>query len=67
MLNIPLQEAKDKLSELISLVEQGEEIFIIADNKTKIKLVSFTEKPKKESFYRCLTSISYTALRILLL
>lgn len=50
MLNIPLQEAKDKLSELISLVEQGEEIFIIADNKTKIKLASFTEKPKKRVF-----------------
>ena len=50
MLNISLQEAKDKLSELINLVEQGEEIFIIGDNKTKIKLVSFTEKPKKRVF-----------------
>jgi len=50
MLSISLQEAKDKLSELINLVEQGEEIFIIGDNKTKIKLVSFTEKPKKRVF-----------------
>ncbi len=50
MLNIPLQEAKDKLSELINLVEQGEEIFILADNAVKIKLVSFTEKPKKRQF-----------------
>ena len=50
MLNISLQEAKDKLPELINLVEQGEEIFIIGDNKTKIKLVSFTEKPKKRVF-----------------
>ncbi len=54
MLNISLQEAKDKLPELINLVEQGEEIFIIGDNKTKIKLVSFTEKPKKE----CLDNIA---------
>lgn len=50
MLNIPLQEAKDKLPELINLVEQGEEIFILADNEIKIKLVSFTEKPKKRLF-----------------
>ena len=50
MLNISLQEAKDKLPELINLVEQGEEIFIIGDNKTKIKLVSFTEKPKARVF-----------------
>lgn len=50
MLNISLQEAKDKLPELINLVEQGEEIFILADNEIKIKLVSFTEKPKKRVF-----------------
>ena len=50
MLNISLQEAKDKLPELINLVEQGEEVFIIGNNKTKIKLVSFTEKPKKRVF-----------------
>ena len=50
MLNISLQEAKDKLSELINLAEQGEEVFIIGENKTKIKLVSFTEKPKKRVF-----------------
>ncbi len=53
MLSISLQEAKDKLPELINLVEQGEEIFIVGDNKTRIKLVSFTEKPKKD----CLDSI----------
>jgi antitoxin (DNA-binding transcriptional repressor) of toxin-antitoxin stability system len=50
MLNILLIEAKDKLSELINLVEQGEYIFIIGDNQTKIKLVSFTEKTKKRVF-----------------
>jgi antitoxin (DNA-binding transcriptional repressor) of toxin-antitoxin stability system len=50
MLNISLQEAKDKLPELINLVEQGEDIFILADNEIKIKLVSFTEKPKKRLF-----------------
>ena len=50
MLSISLQEAKDKLPELINLVEQGEEVFIIGNNKTKIKLVSFTEKPKKRMF-----------------
>ncbi|HEY5139724.1 MAG TPA: type II toxin-antitoxin system Phd/YefM family antitoxin [Methylococcales bacterium] len=50
MLNISLQEAEDKLPELINLVEQGEEGFIIGNNKTKIKLVSFTEKPKKRVF-----------------
>jgi antitoxin (DNA-binding transcriptional repressor) of toxin-antitoxin stability system len=31
-------------------VEQGEEVLIIGDNKTKIKLVSFTKKPKKRVF-----------------
>jgi antitoxin (DNA-binding transcriptional repressor) of toxin-antitoxin stability system len=50
MLHIPLQEAKDKLPELINLVEQGEDIFILADNQIKIKLVSFTEKPNKRRF-----------------
>jgi len=35
MLNISLQEAKDKLPELINLVEQGEEVFIIGNNKPK--------------------------------
>lgn len=45
-----LLEAKDKLPELIKLVEQGEEIFIIGDGDNKIKLVSFTEKPKKRVF-----------------
>lgn len=50
MLNISLQEAKNQLPELIALVEQGEDIFIIGDNQTKIKLVSFTEKPKKRVF-----------------
>ena len=37
MLNISLQEAKDKLSELINLVEQGEDVFIIGNNEAKIK------------------------------
>lgn len=50
MLNIPLQEAQNKLPELINLVEQGEEIFILGDNDTRIKLVSFTGKPKKRVF-----------------
>ncbi|RIZ69550.1 MAG: hypothetical protein D0528_03810 [Methylococcales bacterium] len=49
MLNISLQEAQNKLPELINLVEQGEEIFILGNNKTRIKLVSFTEKTKKKS------------------
>jgi antitoxin (DNA-binding transcriptional repressor) of toxin-antitoxin stability system len=44
MLNIPLQEAQNKLPELINLVEQGEEIFILGDNKTRIKLVSFSNE-----------------------
>lgn len=50
VLNISLQEAQSKLPELIHLVEQGEEIFILGDNKTRIKLVSFTEKPKTRVF-----------------
>lgn len=50
MLNISLQEAQNKLSELINLVEQGEEIFILGDNETRIKLVSFTGKAKKRIF-----------------
>ena len=50
MLNVSLQEAKDKLPELINLVEQGEDIFILGDNKIKIKLVSFTEQQKKRQF-----------------
>ena len=48
MLNVSLQEAKDKLPELINLVEQGEDIFILGDNKIKIKLVSFTEQKKRQ-------------------
>jgi len=47
MLNISLQEAKDKLPEIINLVEQGEEILIIGDNKTKIKLVFLPKSLKK--------------------
>jgi len=47
---VPLQEAKNKLTELINLVEQGEEIFILGDNKIKIKLVPFTDKPHKRVF-----------------
>lgn len=35
MLNISLQEAREKLPELISLAEQGEEVFIISENKSK--------------------------------
>lgn len=50
MLNIALQDAQNKLPELIQLVEQGEEIFILGDNKIRIKLVSCTEKPKKRLF-----------------
>jgi len=50
MLNISLQEAQKKLPELVLLVEQGEDVFIISDNKSKIKLVSFTDKPKKRVF-----------------
>ena len=60
MLDIPLQEAQNKLSELIDLVEQGEEVFILSDNKTRIKLVSFTEKPKIRVFgqHRGLATLS---------
>jgi antitoxin (DNA-binding transcriptional repressor) of toxin-antitoxin stability system len=50
MKNIPLQEAQHKLPELVALVEQGEEIFILSDNKTRIKLVSCTHLPKKRVF-----------------
>jgi antitoxin (DNA-binding transcriptional repressor) of toxin-antitoxin stability system len=50
MLNISLQDAKDNLPELINLVEQGEDVFIIGDKETKIKLVSFTKKSKKRVF-----------------
>lgn len=50
MLNISLKEAQKKLPELVLLVEQGEDVFIISDNKSKIKLVSFTDKPKKRVF-----------------
>ena len=41
MLNISLQEAQKKLPELVLLVEQGEDVFIISDNKSKIKLREF--------------------------
>lgn len=50
MLNLSLQEAQNKLPELIDLVEQGEEIFILGDNETRIKPVSFTGTPKKRIF-----------------
>ncbi|MCX7083975.1 MAG: type II toxin-antitoxin system Phd/YefM family antitoxin [Methylococcales bacterium] len=50
MLNISLQEAREKLPELISLAEQGEEVFIISENKSKFKLVYSEEKPKKRVF-----------------
>ncbi|MDP2902387.1 MAG: hypothetical protein Q8N96_04680 [Methylovulum sp.] len=50
MLNISLQEAQNKLPELINLVEQGEDVFILGDNQTRIQLVSFTEKSKKRVF-----------------
>jgi hypothetical protein len=46
-------------AELINLVKQGEEIFIIGDNKTKIKLVFFTEKPKKKSVWTTSRSGNY--------
>ena len=59
MLNISLQEAQNKLPELINLVEQGEEIFILGNNKTRIKLVSFTEKTQKRVFgHRGLATMS---------
>ena len=47
MLNISLQEAQHKLPELVTLVEQGEEVCIISNNKSKIRLVSLTDKPSK--------------------
>jgi antitoxin (DNA-binding transcriptional repressor) of toxin-antitoxin stability system len=50
MQNIPWQEAQHKLLELVALVEQGEEIFILGDNKARIKLVSCTHLPKKRVF-----------------
>ena len=50
MLNISLQDAKDNLAELINIVEEGEDVFIIGDNEAKIKLVSFTKKSKKRIF-----------------
>ena len=50
MLNISLQEAREKLAELISLAEQGEEVFIISENKSKFKLVYSEEKSKKRVF-----------------
>ncbi|TSA59814.1 MAG: type II toxin-antitoxin system Phd/YefM family antitoxin [Sediminibacterium sp.] len=50
MLNVSLQEAQDKLPELVNLVEQGEDIFILGDDKIKIKLVSFTKNQKKRTF-----------------
>ena len=39
MLNIALQDAQNKLPELIQLVEQGEEIFILGDNKIVISFI----------------------------
>ena len=50
MPNISLQEAQKTLPELIHLVEQGEDVFILSDHQTRIKLVACTEKTKQRVF-----------------
>ena len=56
MLNISLQEAKDKLPELINLVEKGEEVVIIGNNKTKIGWEMMNES---SAWYLCIYLAGY--------
>jgi len=50
MKTITLEEAQQHLPELILLVEQGEEVFIVHDNLPTVKLVMSLEKLEKRKF-----------------
>lgn len=50
MLNVSVQEAQNKLPELIKLAEQGEDVFILGENEFRIQLVFSSEKTKKRVF-----------------
>jgi antitoxin (DNA-binding transcriptional repressor) of toxin-antitoxin stability system len=47
---VTVQEAEGHLLELISLVEQAEEVVITYDDKPKVKLVPIVEPPQKRVF-----------------
>jgi len=47
---VSIQEAEKRLAELISLAEQGNEVFIAKDEQHQIKLVPVPRKPSKRVF-----------------
>jgi antitoxin (DNA-binding transcriptional repressor) of toxin-antitoxin stability system len=47
---VTVQEAEGHLLELISLVEQGEEVVISYNDQLKVKLVSLVQPPQKRVF-----------------
>ncbi len=47
---VTVQEAEGHLLELISLVEQGEEVVITQDDLPKVKLVPIVKLPQKRMF-----------------
>jgi prevent-host-death family protein len=48
---VTIQEAKAQLSELIHLVEQGEEVVIAQDDQPKVKLVPVSPKKTGERVF----------------
>ncbi|MGH8652330.1 MAG: type II toxin-antitoxin system Phd/YefM family antitoxin [Gammaproteobacteria bacterium] len=47
---VSIQEAEKRLAELISLAEQGNEVFIVKDEQHQFKLVPVRRKPAKRVF-----------------
>jgi prevent-host-death family protein len=48
---VTIQEAKAQLSELIHLVEQGEEVVIAQDDQPKVKLIPVSPKKTDERVF----------------
>jgi antitoxin (DNA-binding transcriptional repressor) of toxin-antitoxin stability system len=48
--SVTLEEASTQLAKLFNLAEQGEEVIIIKNNQSKVRLVAVSEKPQKRVF-----------------
>ncbi|GEM_PF-122778 len=47
---VMIEEAVNHLSDLLNLVDQGEEVVICRENRPKVKLVSLADPPKERVF-----------------